>query len=215
MTFKFFTHKPSGLKKAEFLFIFIHGYGSNGQDLISLAPDLEEVLPNCVFISPNAPFPFEGGMYNAYQWYSLVNRDDEVLYQAGDISSKILNQFIDEQLQIHQVPEENLFILGFSQGGMMTLHTMLRRQKPARGIISCSGYISGAKHLYKDIKSKSSVLLTHGAVDEVVPFSALANAERVLKSLEVDVTTHTSQNLGHGIDFSCIKKIKTFIQSKI
>lgn len=35
--------------------ILLHGYGSNGDDLIGLAPFWRDALPNTVFLSPNAP----------------------------------------------------------------------------------------------------------------------------------------------------------------
>ena len=35
------------------LVVFIHGLGSNGNDLISLAPLMQDDLPDCHFISPN------------------------------------------------------------------------------------------------------------------------------------------------------------------
>lgn len=49
------------IQSPKYVMILLHGYGSNADDLISLAPDLAEVLPDTIFVSPNAPFNFEGG----------------------------------------------------------------------------------------------------------------------------------------------------------
>ena len=38
------------------LVIFLHGYGADGSDLISLSDYFSEVMPNAQFISPDAPF---------------------------------------------------------------------------------------------------------------------------------------------------------------
>lgn len=51
----FYTHPPlSGQVKN--LVILLHGLGSNGRDLISLAPYWAQALPDTLFISPTRPF---------------------------------------------------------------------------------------------------------------------------------------------------------------
>jgi phospholipase/carboxylesterase len=35
--------------------ILLHGYGSNGADMIALAPMWRPVLPDALFLAPNAP----------------------------------------------------------------------------------------------------------------------------------------------------------------
>lgn len=49
------------------LVILVHGYGSNGEDVISLAREIQPALPNAAFVAPNAPSPL-GGIGAAYQW---------------------------------------------------------------------------------------------------------------------------------------------------
>src|SRR5437868_14996046 len=80
----------------EYLMIFLHGYGSNGEDLISLAPDFAEKIPNMHFISPDAPFKFEGG-FTGYQWYSLMDRATEKMLYGANVAEPILNNFIGSQ----------------------------------------------------------------------------------------------------------------------
>ena len=40
--------------------VFIHGYGANGADLLSLADPLGEHLPNTLFVAPDAPESCDG-----------------------------------------------------------------------------------------------------------------------------------------------------------
>ena len=35
--------------------ILLHGYGSNGADMISMAPHLQQMLPDAAIVAPNAP----------------------------------------------------------------------------------------------------------------------------------------------------------------
>ncbi|MEN9856223.1 MAG: hypothetical protein RLZZ157_1349, partial [Pseudomonadota bacterium] len=72
------TRAPASGGAADSLVIFMHGYGSNGDDLISLAPYWDKLLPNTAFSSPNAPEPVPG-MGGAYQWFNLGIMDPKVL----------------------------------------------------------------------------------------------------------------------------------------
>ena len=64
-------YKHGNEKAPKSLVILLHGYGSNGQDLISLAPEWAGDMPDTLFISPDAPFPCEMGGFG-FQWFSLV-----------------------------------------------------------------------------------------------------------------------------------------------
>ena len=70
---KFYEYSIS--KDPKYLVVFLHGYGANGQNLITLADDFAEVLPQAFYLSPNAIEPWEGRFPNAYQWFSLYEKD--------------------------------------------------------------------------------------------------------------------------------------------
>ncbi|MEM9469530.1 MAG: phospholipase, partial [Pseudomonadota bacterium] len=52
-------HKPFSGNTPKQIIVLLHGYGSNAQDLIGLAPYWERALPDAIFLSPNAPEPCE------------------------------------------------------------------------------------------------------------------------------------------------------------
>jgi len=59
--------------------ILLHGYGSNGDDLISLAPYWADVLPETEFVSPNAPFACEENPFGGFQWFGFRDRSPEMI----------------------------------------------------------------------------------------------------------------------------------------
>ena len=73
---------PARGGKPDSLVIFLHGYGSNGADLISLAPYWAEALPATAFVSPNAiePVPMAPG---GYQWFPISNLDPHLMEQGA------------------------------------------------------------------------------------------------------------------------------------
>ena len=190
--------------RPEYLVIFLHGVGADGNDLIGLAPHFQKTLPAAHFVSPNAPFPFDMAPFG-HQWFSLQDVSGDALFEGARTAAGILDAFIDAELARHGLAEDRLILIGFSQGAMMSLFVGLRREKPLAAIISYSGHVVGEPFLEKEIRSRPPILLTHGIEDPVLPFACLENAERVLTGLGLDVETHARPGLAHGIDDECIR----------
>ncbi len=82
------------------LVIFCHGVGSNGNDLINLAPYFQKVLPDARFLRPNAPETFDlaPNMPDAYQWFSLQDMAPDTRLAGAQRAAPVLNAYIDQQL---------------------------------------------------------------------------------------------------------------------
>jgi len=183
--------------------MLLHGVGADGHDLIGLVPYFQTVLPDALFVSPNAPFAFDmapPGFQGGHQWFSLQDMGPEARLDGVRTAAPILDRFIDEKLAQTGLAEESLALVGFSQGTMMSLHVGLRRPRPLAGIIGYSGMLVGAELLAAEIKSRPPVLLVHGEVDELLPIASLAQAVAGLEAAGVGVRHHSRPGLGHGID---------------
>ncbi len=205
---------PASGKTPASIVVLLHGYGSNGDDLIGLAPFFARVLPDTIFYSPNAPHLLEGGMMGGYQWFGLAGydpvtmmRDPKYLADAfralrpgTAAAATVLNTYLDQVLDHHALDASRLALLGFSQGTMMALHVGLRREKQIGGILGYSGALTGSDHLAAEIKSKPPVALVHGDADQVVPFGAMSEAVKALASVGVPYESHRVPGLQHGID---------------
>ncbi len=194
------SHPPLSGGKPENLIVFLHGYGSNGDDLISLAPYLAPAVPEAEFLSPNAPFPCEINPFGGYQWFGLEERSAENRLKGAREAEPILNAFLDEALAARGLTEADLALVGFSQGTMMALHVGLRRANPLAGIVGYSGLLVAPELLGTELKSKPPVLLVHGMADEVLPFPAMGEAENALKAHGIQVYAEGRPGLPHSID---------------
>jgi phospholipase/carboxylesterase len=176
--------------------LLLHGYGSNGADLISLAPHWQQALPDALFLAPNAP----QRMYSGYQWWPLSAFTPQALASGAAAAAPAINVFIDRKLAQYGLSDADLALVGFSQGTMMALHVGLRRATKVAGILGYSGMLTGAADLAHQKITKPPVLLVHGSADPIVPVSALHAAEHALRRLGIDVATHVSAGLGHSVD---------------
>jgi phospholipase/carboxylesterase len=198
---EFGPHNSSG--EVHQLVILVHGLGADGHDLINLAPHFANCLPNARFVSPNAPEVCDmapPGMQSGFQWFSLQTRTESSMLAGARRAEIILNKFIDDQLQKYSLTEDNLILVGFSQGTMMALFVGTRRKKTVAGIIGFSGLLVGKKELADEIISRPPTVLINGDLDELVPANQQLIAVEKLRAEGIDVEGHIRPNLGHSID---------------
>ncbi len=205
---KFFEH---GDKNPEYLVILLHGYGSNGEDLIALAPELSETINKPYFISPNAPMELLPHL-PAYQWFELENRDPQIMYPQIIQANNLLDEFIANQLKRFNLTHDKLIIIGFSQGAMMSLYNSTRSKKKAAGVVALSGRFISPEDLGEKVNSKPQTCLIHGQDDEVVPIENFFKATQDLGNLGFNFEFHEIEDLGHSINISVLKKIKEFLK---
>ncbi len=176
--------------------LLLHGYGSSGSDLISLAPHWRQALPDALFLAPNAPQRAGAG----YQWWPLTGFTPAALTAGAALAAPVIHSFLDRKLAQYELSDADLAIVGFSQGTMMALHVGLRRSAPAAAIVGYSGMLVGANELSHLPMVKPPVLLVHGAADPVVPVAALHTAKAELHRLGIEAQTHVSAGVGHTVD---------------
>jgi phospholipase/carboxylesterase len=180
--------------------VLLHGYGSDGNDLIGLAPHWQGILPDAVFISPNAPQACRQFGFG-FQWFDVSFDGDRLARrQEGVVQARpILLEFLDDLWSQSGIAPENTILAGFSQGAMMALHTGLSLEQPLMGIIAFSGAFLPPDGFGSTPLAKTPVCLVHGDVDDVVDPEHSADADLALRLAGYDVSYHVSPGVGHGI----------------
>ena len=200
------------------LIIFLHGLGDRGDGgLLSIGQFWQRALPDCEFMCPDAPFEFDMAPpeFGGRQWFSLQTRDPETIRIGVEKAAPLLNDYIDHVLTSRKLSAEHLSLVGFSQGTRMALHVAPRRKEQLACVIGYSGFLTTGSTLKAEKQSSAPTLLVHGTADDVVPYGALAEAEKALKEADIPVTTVTCPGLGHSIDERGLEAGIKFLQQHL
>ena len=170
------TSLPQTSSKANYLIVFCHGYGADGKDLINIGNYWQRFLPDFYFTSPNAPNVCSvnpGG----FEWFDLMSHDIKKINLELQNSILKLTEFIDAKLKELNLDYSKLFLVGFSQGTMMSIHYALTTSNKVAGVVGYSGKIYDPIFLEQNIKSKPSIFLMHGDDDNIVPVEEMMEAK--------------------------------------
>jgi phospholipase/carboxylesterase len=187
---------------ASHLVVLVHGYGADGQDLIGLAAHWQQLFPTVAFAAPNAPTRVPGAP-SGYQWFPISRIDPHEMQKGVEVAGPVLDDYLDAELARTGVAPENLALVGFSQGTMLSLHVGLRRKIRPAAIVGFSGMLAGLPQAEKSAPPAVDfppILLSHGDQDQVIPVQALFMAAGQLGRAGARVQWHLAGGVGHGID---------------
>jgi phospholipase/carboxylesterase len=180
------------------LVVLLHGYGSDGNDLIDLGRYWSQALPEALFVSPNAPQPCAENPFG-YQWFPL-DLDRTISRVAGVPQTRqALAGFLIELWAQTGLSARDTFLVGFSQGAMMALHVGLSLDQPLLGIVSFSGALIPPEGFDEGLPAHPPVCLVHGDLDQVVDPELSREAAEALQSAGYEVSYCVSPGTAHGI----------------
>jgi phospholipase/carboxylesterase len=180
------------------LVVLLHGYGSDGSDLIALGRHWQDLLPDALFVSPNAPDVCSENP-QGFQWFALdLNRSASRL-TGLPLARPIVVEFLKALWAQTGLSAKDTILAGFSQGAMMALHVGTSLEENLLGIIAFSGAFVEPEGVMDGNKARPSICLVHGDLDNVVDPAYSAEAAKQLSQLGFQVNYHVSQGVGHGI----------------
>jgi phospholipase/carboxylesterase len=146
--------------KAPVVFI-LHGLGANADDLFSLIKKMD--LSPCLYVLPDAPIALGN---QAYAWYDFQKQSREDTENSRDYLFRLMKLFSEEKPACIRP----IIMMGFSQGGVMSMEAGLNYPGKVSAIVSMSGYIWDPSQTLKSplASKKIPILLIHGSNDMIV-----------------------------------------------
>ena len=179
------------------LVVLLHGVGSNGANLATLADAWHHALPNTGFEAPDGPYPFGHGP--GRQWFSVNGVTEANRLERVVAAREAFDKTLREIIAAHGLADhpERVALVGFSQGSIMALDAVASGRWPVAAVVAFSGRLASPRPLTPAPGTR--VLLIHGNADPVMPVTESVRAETTLSELGVAVTSHVLPGVGHTI----------------
>ncbi len=207
------NYRPSPLTENAPVIIMLHGYGSDENDLFSFASELPSKYAIIALKAPIALQPYGNAWYEIHfdapkgKW----SNDEQ-----GIASRELVCKVIDEIIEKYPVDSEQVTLLGFSQGTILSFAVGLSYPEKIQQIVGLSGYINPnilVEGFENNDFSNLRVYTSHGSVDQVIPVSWARNTEPFLKALNIPCT-YSEFPVGHGVAPQNFFEFKNWLEQK-
>lgn len=196
------------------LLILLHGYGSNEMDLFSFADELPDEL---LIISARAPLSLG---YHSYAWYTIHFDQQNGKFSDVEEAKKardLIAIFIDEITEKYRVNKDKIFLLGFSQGTILSYAVALNYPEKIKYVIALSGYINedlSPDNIHNKLYRKLDFFISHGNSDQVLPVNWARMAPEIFYILGIK-NVYKEYNAGHGVHPQNFYDLKNWISERL
>ncbi|MFT7221624.1 MAG: phospholipase/carboxylesterase [Candidatus Azotimanducaceae bacterium] len=196
--------------------IWLHGLGADGHDFEAIVPELKLPEDSGIrFIFPHAPVrPVsinDGAEMRA--WYDFVPHSETGGSEDIDESADQIRELIAREIE-RGIKPAHIVLAGFSQGGVIALHTGTRYDNRLAGILAISTYLhdfSGTEADMHDANLAIPILMAHGTQDEMIPIMRAATSRENLIRLGYDVRWF-NYPMGHQVCLEEVEEIAAFFK---
>lgn len=176
--------KPSKMdpaRKYPALFV-MHGMGSNERDMLGLVDGLEEH-----FFIFSIRGPLEQGPGFAFFTIERLGKPHQDVFGQAVAN---LQEFMEWAVEEYSLDPSEMYLMGFSQGAILSMSAALAHKDGIKGVVALSGYIPDFvkdEFCGKPMKN-TSLFISHGQQDQVLPYSWSEESKDYFESAGADVT---------------------------
>ncbi len=210
-----YSHVPENPKNA---LIFIHGWKQSGKDVLWMTGKFNKHLADTAFYYPTAP---DKALGSGYQWFEVPTIGEEmsreetynIMLEGALKNVSKIHEVIEDIHQTTNIPYENIYITGYSQGGLMALLTSITSPYPISKAISFSGVpVILSEDAAKIVNNNPNILIIQGDSDRVIPANSYLLTEETLKKLGINHQTKIIKGLKHQITDDAIEQASIYIK---
>jgi phospholipase/carboxylesterase len=211
LALKYLVQLPAEKTKTIPVIILLHGFGSDEKDLFGL----KNFFPkNYLIISARAPYTVASG---GYQWYegTVINGRRDGKKDQLDSSRKLIAAFIPQIIKKYKADAKNVYLIGFSQGAIMSYEAGLTHPESVKGIAILSGMLfNSVKPLIQASPAlqRLRIFIAHGTADPRIPFAEGKAANDYLKALGLKTEFHPYDGMGHQINKEVLNDVLSWLK---
>lgn len=201
--------------------IWLHGLGADGHDFEPIVPELGLSAASPIrFIFPHAPVrpvTINGGM-PMRAWYDIAEMDLSArVDEAGIEQSATQLRHLIRDTTISGFPPQRIVLAGFSQGGVIAVHTGLQYPERLAGIVALSTYVALPDTIEfgaSDANRGLPIFMAHGLSDPVIPRSLGKRSMDFLSKRHYAVQWH-EYPMEHSVAPAEIRDLSAWLQALI
>ena len=192
------------------LILLIHGYGSNERDLFSL---IDYLPSNSYVVSLRAPLKL---FNDAYAWYDIYLNGNNKFYdhKAAALVRDELYQFIDNLSKNQNIDAENITLIGFSQGAILSHAISFSYPEKIKNIMAISGVVDEKIMKKTDLIPKTNIYISHGTNDNLIDYETCKESLNFYKGKNIDFKFESFEQ-GHGINQENLESMMRWLIEKI
>lgn len=212
MVLQYLVREPATKTATSPVIILLHGYGSNEADLFSLA---DQMPPDAIVLCPRAPIDINA---DGHAWYPITRPNAGSSDPAApERARQLILNFIAQAAKKYNTPASRIYLMGFSQGAIMSYNIALTQPDKVKGIVVMSG------RLMEEIKSKVakpeqvnkvSIFIAHGTEDQVLPISCGRDAHKYLDDKKIKNDYH-EYKMVHTISNEELRDVQLWLKKDL
>lgn len=209
------VRRPTAGSSPPPLLMMLHGIGSNERDLFSMAPYLDRRF---LIVSLRAPYSY-GMIPDGYSWFDLgiTPRGITIDPAQAEASRAQIVRCIDAAIESYAADPQRVYLMGFSQGAMMSAWVALTEPERVAGAVLMSGgarpemlpTIAPAQRL-----SGKPILMIHGLHDPTLPIETSRAARDILAALPIDLT-YREYPMGHEVNAESFHDVAAWLSARL
>lgn len=194
--------------EADGAMILIHGRGATAESILTLVDEFDSEKK----LTLRAPQASQ----NTWYPYSFMAPSENNEPHLSSALKKIHD--VVEELKEEGFNEENIYLLGFSQGACLISEFVARHPKIYGGLIVLSGGLIGSgdsinpKNYEGDLKN-TPIFMGCSDVDPHIPQERVNASEKIFSELNAHVTKKLYPGMGHTVNRDEIHHINQIINS--
>ena len=207
--------------KPKKLIFMLHGYGDTAENFINLANAMNDSEYGANFIALNAPtiipnYPhghqwfdlYPNGIYIADAGPTEINK----IYLDILLTLKLIENTINKIKNLYKLSYKDCFLLGFSQGGMMTFEFGNYFENYLAGIAILSGRVMPKDDHINPYLLQTPIFISHGKLDKVIPLKTYKESCEYLKKNKFNFDSFVLNEDDHTISINTINLLKKFLK---
>lgn len=214
------------------LVVILHGHGANPESYVSLF-DIAETGSEAIICAPYGPYPIARQSGHGYSWYPPPWLFRDVLAAGGSEEDRAARRSELEQTEqavtdrhvfaaieavskAYPVDEQQIFLMGHSEGGILAYSLGLNNPHRFSGLIIVGARLrdsDASPELLAAAAGRLRVLICHSKEDQAIAFDYAKTAQNTLAGAGVKSRLLPYKG-GHGLTAPLIRTIDGWIREE-